>query len=323
MTRHLSRFALVMLALAASAPARAQTLYDGTASSSAHIDSVSSSDAGKAIVMSVRNARLVPYVIYVWRDPQQSDADALQARVATITTDVKTRTDAEGVDPGSTVSVTVDDVSAGGPRRLASFSEPGSEGVMLGRRYISAIMPGCCDAPQIHRVHVLETGRALFRSTGPDPAGTAAWAEVPNAKPEIVRWAAFDGAVEEADAKHGLLGRVSYGDNDGPLSVLEVRTRLRGEAYDNIWEGVAHNAKLVWIDPRASKDSGGPSSGDPDSPKDIWAAEGTKDPKQLGGFQLALMLEGKRLATIPIAGDRLVPSRAIAGRDIYVPAPAQ
>ncbi|HXP73902.1 MAG TPA: hypothetical protein VN823_07125 [Stellaceae bacterium] len=322
MTRNLSLLALAML-IALIAPARAQTLYDGTASSSVHVESTSSSDAGKAIVMSVRNARLVPYVIYVWRDQQQSDADALQARLATITTDVKTRTDAEGVDPSSTVSVTVDDVSGKEPRRLASFSEPGSEGVMLGHRYFSAIMPGCCDSPQIHRVHVLETGRALFRSTGPDPAGSAAWAEVPNARPEIVRWAAFDGEVQEADAKHGLLGHISYGDNDGPLSVLELRTRLRGEGYDNLWEGVAHGAKLIWIDPRASKDSGGPSSGDPDSPKDIWAAEGTKDPKQLGGFQLAVTLDGKRLATIPIAGDRLVPSRAIAGRDIYVPAPAQ
>jgi len=320
-TRNLALLALAML-IGLIAPARTQTLYDGTATSSVHVESVSSSDAGKAIVMSVRNARLVPYVIYVWRDPQ-ADADAPRARLATITTDVKTRTDAEGIDAGSTVSVTVDDVSASAPRRLASFSEPGSEGAMLGRRYFSATMPGCCDSPQIHRVHVLETGRALFRSTGPDPAGTVAWAEVPNAKPEILRWAAFDGAVEEADAKHGLLGHIAYGGTDGPLSVLEVRTRLRGEAYDNLWEGVAHNATLVWIDPRASKDSSGPSSGDPDSPKDIWATEGTKDLKQLGGFQLALVLDGKRLVTIPVSGDRLMPSRAAAGRDVYVPAPAQ
>src|SRR6266567_1484951 len=118
----------VLLSLALISPVRAQTLYDGTASSSVHVESTSSSDAGKAIVMSVRNARLVPYVIYVWRDQQQSDADALQARLATITSDVKTRTDAEGVDPGSTVSVTVDDLSGKEPRRLASFSEPGSEG---------------------------------------------------------------------------------------------------------------------------------------------------------------------------------------------------
>jgi len=309
--------------LAVSAPAAAQTLYDGTASSSVHIESTSSSESGRAIVMSVKNARLVPYALYVWRDPQQSDADALQARLATITTDVKTRTDAEGVDSGSTVTVTVDDVSGEAPRRLASFTEPGSEGVMLGHHYFSAIMPGCCDSPQIHRVHVLETGRALFRSTGPDPAGTAAWAEVPNARPAIVRWAAFDAAVEQPDAQHGLLGRISYGDNDGPLSTLEVRTRLRGEAYDNLWEGVAHNAKLIWIDPRGTRDTGGPSSGDPDSPKDIWATEGTKDPKQLGGFQLVLSLDGRRLAAIPIAGDRLVPSRAIGGRDVYVPAPAK
>jgi hypothetical protein len=322
MTRLHLLFALLALALLASAPARAQTLYDGTASSSVHVESTSSSDAGKAIVMSVRNARLVPYVIYVWRD-QQSDADALQARLAMVTTDVKTRTDAEGVDPGSTVSVTVDDVSAKEPRHLSSFSDPGSDGVMLGRRYFATTMPGCCDSPQVHRVRVLETGRALFRSTGPDPAGSAAWADVPNAKPEIVRWAAFDGEIQEGDAKHGLLGHISYGDSDGPLSVLEVRTRLRGEAYANLWEGVAHNAKLIWIDPRAGKETGGPSSGDPDSPKDIWATEGTKDPKQLGGFQLALMLEGKRLATIPVAGDRLVAGRASASRDIYVPAPAQ
>ena len=310
-------------ALSLTVPAWGQTLYDGTASSSVHVESTTSSDAGKAIVMSVKNARLVPYVVYVWRDAQQSDADALQARLATITTNVKTRTDAEGVDPGSTVTVTVDDVSSKDPRPLASFTEPGSEGVMLGHHYFSAIMPGCCDSPQIHRVHVLETGRALFRSTGPDPAGTAAWAEVPNARPAIVRWAAFDAAIEQADAQHGLLGRISYGDNDGPISVLEVRTRLRGEAYDNLWEGVAHGAKLIWIDPRGTRDTGGPSSGDPDSPKDIWATEGTKDPKKLGGFQIVLTLDGRRLAAIPIADDRLVPSRANVARDIYVPAPAK
>ena len=322
MTRRRALIALASL-VAMTTTAHAQTLYDGTTESSVHIESVNSSDAGRAIAMSVKNARLVPYVIYVWRDAQQSDAEALQARLATITTDVKTRTDAEGVDPGSMVSVTVDDVSGKEPHRLASFSEPGSEGVMLGHRYFSAIMPGCCDSPQIHRVHALETGRALFRSTGPDPAGSAAWAEVPNARPAILRWAAFDASVEQADAQHGLLGRISYGDNDGPLSVLELRTRLRGEAYDNLWEGVAHGAKLIWIDPRGTRDTGGPSSGDPDSPKDIWATEGTKDPKQLGGFQLAITLDGKRLAAIPIAGDRLVPGRAIAGRDIYVPAPAK
>jgi hypothetical protein len=316
-------FAALGALIALGAPAAAQTLYDGTASSSVHIESTTSSDAGKAIAMSVKNARLVPYVVYVWRDAQQSDADALQARLATITTNVKTRTDAEGVDPSSTVTVTVDDVSAPDPRPLASFTEPGSEGVMLGHHYFSAIMPGCCDSPQIHRVHVLETGRALFRSTGPDPAGTAAWAEVPNARPAIVRWAAFDAAIDPVDAQHGLLGRISYGDNDGPLSVLEVRTRLRGEAYDNLWEGVAHGARLIWIDPKGTRDTGGPSSGDPDSPKDIWATQGTKDPKQLGGFQVVLTLDGRRLAAIPIADDRLVPSRAIAGRDIYVPAPAK
>ena len=322
MTTHRSLITLASL-IAMTTTAHAQALYDGTAESSVHIESVNSTEAGKAMVMRVKNARLVPYVIYVWRDPQQSDADALRARLATVTTAVMTRTDAEGVDPNSTVTVTVDDVSGREPKRLASFTEPGSEGVMLGHHYFSAIMPGCCDSPQIHRVHVLETGRALFRSTGPDPAGTAAWAEVPNARPAIVRWAAFDGSVEQVDAQHGLLGHVSYGDNDGPLSVLEVRTRLRGEAYDNLWEGVAHGAKLIWIDPRGTRDTGGPSSGDPDSPKDIWATEGTKDPKQLGGFQLALTLDGRRLAAIPIAGDRLMPGRAVVARDIYVPAPTQ
>ena len=39
---------------------------------------------------------------------------------------VRTRTDAEGVDPASTVSVSVDDLSAVQPRRLAAFSDPGS-----------------------------------------------------------------------------------------------------------------------------------------------------------------------------------------------------
>ena len=73
---------------------------------------------------------------------------------------MKTRTDAEGVDPGSTVSVTVDDLSGKEPRRLASFSEPGSEGVLLQEMVSEGeeVIVGFSDDPQFGPVVLFGLG---------------------------------------------------------------------------------------------------------------------------------------------------------------------
>src|SRR5713226_3482844 len=100
MTRAVSLLALAALTgLFALASSRAETLFDGTASSSVRVERVTNADGEAAIVMSVRNARLVPYYLMVWHGSGSDAKSDLQVRLATITTDVKTRTDAEGVDP--------------------------------------------------------------------------------------------------------------------------------------------------------------------------------------------------------------------------------
>src|SRR5262249_17808651 len=56
------------------------------------------------VIMHATNVRLVPYALF--------DGEHQLPRLATVTSDVRQRTDAEGDDPASTVAVTVDDLSA-------------------------------------------------------------------------------------------------------------------------------------------------------------------------------------------------------------------
>lgn len=301
MTSVLRLGAAALAAALWAAPAVAQTVHESTAKSSVRVEVTKNKDGEEVVIMVARNAQLVPYTLF--------DGEHQLPRLATVTTDVKTRTDAEGVDPASTVTVTVDDLGGAKPKRLASFSDPGASGEVIAGRYFASTTPGCCDAPQIHRVRSLETGRALFRSTGPDLLGSVAWAEAPNAHPAIVRWAAFDGAFE-GDEPKGRLGRIVYGGPDGPISFVELRATLPDDSFNDLWEGLAHNAVLVWLDPKAPTDAGPPGSGDPGSPQSMWVADKLDDAKRFGGFQLLLMLDGKQVAGIPVIADRLVPTRA-------------
>jgi hypothetical protein len=284
--------AVLMLGLAVAA--KAQTAHEVTATSKARVEVT----ADGTVIMHARNARLVPYVLY--------DGDGHRPRLATITTDVLTRTDAEGADPKSTVAFEIEDLSGAAPKRLAAFTDPGVLGAIVGERYSVATVEGCCGGADIHRVHALETGRALFHSTGDAAMGIAAWAEAPNAKPRTVRWAAFDAEADDKEAAAGLLGHIVYGNDDGPLSAVALRAKTHD---DDFALGLSHSAKLVWLDPKADPQTS-PGSGEGGAPQDIWVLDGKSDPSQLGGFSLALLLDTKRLATIPIARDRLVPAQA-------------
>lgn len=285
--------AVLILGLADAAGAA--TVHEVTAASKARIEVT----ADGTVIMHAQNARLVPYTLF--------DGDKHHPRLATITSDVTTRTDAEGADPKSNVGFAVDDLSGAQPKRLASFADPGAVGRIIGERYSVATVQGCCGGADLHHVRALETGHALFRSTGDAELGSAAWATAPNAKPRTIRWAAFDGEVGEKDAAAGLLGRIAYGGDDGPLSSVELRTKGQD---DDLSLELSHSAVLVWIDPKPSKEKRVPASGAADSPQDVWAVEGKSDPAQLGGFGLALMLGKKAIVTIPVEHDRLVPGKA-------------
>ena len=278
--------------------------HEAKADSSATVDIQSDG----TVVMHSHNAELVPYVVF--------DGERHSPRLATITTDVKKRTDAEGDDPSSTVSVTVDDLSGEAPKRLSSFSDPGSEGEILGETYFDSSQPGCCAGPTIHSVRSLEDGKLLYRATGDGEAGSSAWAEAPNSKPHLVRWAAFDGLVDEAAANTGVVGYLSYGDLNGTLSRVEIKS---ADNKDDINTGLSHEAKLVWVDAKSQKSGHEPTSGSPENPESIWSLDKISDAQKFGGFALRLLnYDGRSLATIPIDADRLKPAQAKLGKGITV-----
>ena len=101
----------------------------------------------------------------------------------------------------------------------------------------------------------------------------------------------------------------------GPLSRVELRTASQN---DDLALGLSHDAVLVWIDPKANPENGPPGSGTPGSPQQIWGIEHISDPARVGGFGLALMLDGKRLATIPIEHDRLVAGKATTASGLTI-----
>jgi hypothetical protein len=300
MTKRIFLAALLMLA---AAPIRAQTVHDFTAKSSAHIELLPDGE----VKTRIENAQFVPYDY--WSGGES------RPRLATIDTTVVETNHAEGYGPDSKVSVTVDDLSGKAPRRLASWSDPGVIGAVAGD-FSVATVPGCCGAPDDHRVHFLETGKLLFSSTGAGATGTTAWAEAPNSKPAIRRWAALDCDVEEKLAKSGVLCRLAYGGDAGELSAVHIAWKPGHGAQEDVWQGLAHDAVLQWVDSKPDSGNAGYLTGDPAGPMDIWAVNNVSDPKDMSGFKVKLLLDKKQMALIPVAADRLELTGAVAAAEI-------
>ncbi|MBX6323371.1 MAG: hypothetical protein IRY94_16225, partial [Rhodospirillaceae bacterium] len=293
---------------AAAAAGGAERRHEAAASS--HAEVAVAPDG--TLTLHARNARLEPYALF--------DGERYLPRLATVTTDVRQRTDAEGYDPSSTVSVTVDDLSGPTPVRLAAFSDPGAAGVRLTEEYFDSLMTGCCGGPTLHSVRALETGRLLFRATGDGDGGSSAWAEVPNARPPILRWAAFDGAVDEEALARGVVGVIAYGSREATLSRLELRAAT-AEAATDLNLGLSHEARLVWIDEVSGEPGDQPASGSPAAAEPIWSLEGVAAPDGMTGFALRLLdYDGKPLVTIPVRGDRLAGEDAMAAEGLSLAA---
>jgi len=286
--------ALVAVAASASVEAKAET-HELSAPSSVRVDILPDG----VVATRTRNTQFVPFELYEDVDGKP----AYRARLATVTASVGRRTDREGYDPNSTVSVAVDDLSGMAPKRLSSFSDPGAYGELVENLYFATTMPGCCGGADTHRVRLLASGRALFRSTGAGAVGCAAWAEAPNSRPRTLRWAAFDGQVSDEELKGGLVGRIAYGSDGGPLSLLALRVKPEREDIVELATELSHDAALFWLDPKHPEDDATPGSA---YPKSIWAIEGVREPAKIGGFRLALRLEGRELALVAVEGDRLV-----------------
>jgi hypothetical protein len=298
--RKFHQAALLLAAGLLAAPAGAAEIkHDFSASSTATVEITGDG----VMVQHVRNSRLEPYGLF--------DGERTLPRLATVTIDLNRRSDAEGDDPSSNVAVTIDDLSAAQPKRLAAFTDPGSEGDIMGEAYFDSRLPGCCAGPTTHSVRLLETGALLFRATGDGDEASTAWATVPNVHPAIVRWAAFDGALDEHKLADGLIGIIRYGGMAGPLSQLELRLAGKGGDATDRNLGLSHEAKLLWVDPVSQKHGHPPASGSAANPETIWSLDKVADPANLRGFSLALIdYDGKRLATIPVKGDRLDPANA-------------
>lgn len=300
----MTRFLLTMLAsslvVAGAGPAYAgDPVKHEMAVSSTALVTVA---ADGTVSMQARNARLVPYTLFNTSGGQPT----VFPRLATVTTDVRKRSDAEGDDPASTVSVTIDDLSAAAPRRLAEFTDPGSRGDLVGERWFVSTAFGCCGGVDKHVVRATETGRLLFRSTGPGQLGRVAWADMPNARPPLIRWAAFDGDVDAKALAAGVVGTLAYGGEGGASSSVQVKLKAAKDAMADKNLELSSGADLGWIDGRHAGAKPGFQAGDVDSPATMWVAEGATSAAQVGGFSLALRLGPTPLATIPILADHLV-----------------
>lgn len=311
---------LIAAAVAASGAAQAgdQKLTDLKATSTVSI----AKDGEGSYAARVTNSRFLPYVTL-------DEQGISHFRLLTVVSSQELRTDREPVDPAAQVSVTVDDIAGDKPKRLAAFKDTGADGALIAARYFAATQPGCCGGADSHHVRLLESGRHLFQSTGPGPVGISAWASFPNARPEQIRWAAFAGVDDEAQYKAGVLGTLTYGNETGPLTSLQVVRPKAPAENDDLDLALANGATLLWIDSKEKVPpadptlaNAGPASGSPDSPKDIWSLERVTDPAKVAGMVLALELDGKRLISIPVEGDKLAADKATVDPTLVLkPAP--
>jgi hypothetical protein len=188
--------------------------------------------ADGTVVMHSTNVRLVPYALF--------DGLRQLPRLATVTSDLRRRTDAEGDDPASTVSVTIDDLSATPPRRLATFADPGSEGVLLGEPAHTR-QPGCCAGPTPYPRCWRPAGcssrdrrRRRRLSVG----------RVANAR--LIRRGRLSTAVDEAAQKRGGSARWSW--RDATLSRLGPPEAARSTQSRPVARG-----QVLWVDAASQK----------------------------------------------------------------------
>ncbi len=227
-------------------------------------------------------------------------------RLATVTT----VSDGEGDDQANEIEVTVDALLGAAPRRIASFSDAGSQGV-VSHAYFITTQTGCCSPLTRHHVRNIETGKLLFTATGPGEAGLVALMDVPNHHPTITRWAAYEGRPEGSPEDPALLGYLRYGDPNGAIDTVALRMNVADQPKDFILD-LPECGALLWVEPGRS-----PAAGKPERPsgetchtsqalsysKGLFSLEGQTG--TLGGFDLEFSLDGKVYANIPVEHDNL------------------
>jgi hypothetical protein len=238
-------------------------------------------------------------------------------RLATITT----ITTFDGDSAEYRTAVAIDDMSGPTLRRVSEFSDPGSEGTVLGGLFFVTTEPGCCALPSRHHVRALETGKLLFSSTGIGDVGAVAWMQVPNASPTVERWAAFEGNVGSSDYEtpSRKIGDLLYGDRHGVLSRVALRLKpgaagpKRDDGTDDLDLDIATCGFLLWIEPgrvrgpgRPTRPAGNECRGNSGySPDSLFSLEHRPPDQKPSGFEVELSGAGTIFATIPVKDDRL------------------
>lgn len=242
--------------------------------------------------------------------------------LATITTVSDGRTD----DPSKAIEVAVDALSGSAPRRVATFSDDGSEGIVSSPYFITT-QSGCCSPLTRHHVRNIETGMLLFTATGHGEAGLVVVMDVPNHHPKIKRWAAYEGRPDGGNEDRALLGYLRYGDRNGAIDTIEVRMNVADQPKDFILD-LPECGALRWVEPGRTPAPGQPTRQsdekcfDPERLSDSTKLLTTEHKSgAIGGFELEISLSDKVYAAIPVEDDRidLVHARLARGMSL-VPA---
>jgi hypothetical protein len=212
------------------------------------------------------------------------------------------------------------------PRRIATFSDAGSESTVSSPYFITT-QRGCCSPLTRHHVRNIETGKLLFTATGPGQAGLVALMTVPNHHPTIQRWAAFEGRPETANENPTLLGIFRYGDRNGAIDTLALRMDVANQPQDFPID-LPECGALRWVEPSTGPGQSQPTH-EPDETcftsqylsysKPLFSLEHQSG--ALGGFEVEFSLHGKVYATIPVNDDHLDVAHATLARGMsLVPA---
>jgi hypothetical protein len=155
--------------------------------------------------------------------------------------------------------------------------------------------PGCCGAQDLSTYFSLLNGRELFSADSP-----ILQLEVPNTG--VHRYAAYrdlmsaDG-IPDVGKEKGIIGVLQFGSDREPAARVLVTAAkdFQNENSAAKKSAFVHEGKEV------------------EEPEfDLWSADGSNDPKKIGGFSIRIhdFMEPDFLLEIPVEGDRLVIEKA-------------
>ena len=194
----------------------------------------------------------------------------------------------------STVTVEARKAESADANPLWRIRSAGGSGEPEGNLY-RVTNPGCCGAQDLSTYFSLLNGRELFSADSP-----ILQLEVPNTG--VHRYAAYRdlmsaGGVLEFGKEKGVIGVLQFGSDREPGAKVLVTAEkdFENDNYTAKKSAFVHEGKEV------------------EQPQfDLWSADGSSDPKKIGGFSIRIhdYMEPDFLLEIPVEGDRLVIEKA-------------